>query len=1230
MNKKSEIRKDIAVAKMENDEKNNGSEYVTANPCKVTEVPMNKHYSPLFSQSPKQFLFYETHDLGQSFSLRKGAANNFDKNNKNNIFRVEEIFDLFNEKIISRLLNGSINSFPDYFILEFNFKAFSKFRIEVNLDLVSDSEYVVFIREISGLTETLASYEANRKSLNELQDTVPVGLFQVDGNGEIKYANNWFVKIMGATSKEDIIGTNLKEYFKQEDEANEYFQVLLSQEQVGEKQFLLSNKKNELTWVTISAEKVANVCNSNTCIDGFIYDITERKRVVEQLKDSEQMFRAMSYNMESGLYIFNEHGKFIYSNPAGSEISGYSAEEILNMNFYDLVKPELMSTAKERGMGRLAGKDVPHIYDTKIITRDGSEKWLEVSATRLVIKGEPVIMGLASDITERKKSLELIKRNKDKYKTLYSFIRLMADNVPDLIWAKNLAGEYIFANGALCEKLLLAKDTDEPVGKTDIYFAMREREGKPESSNWYTFGEISADSDNLVMKSELSHHVDEYGYVKGKFMYLDVYKSPLYDDLGNLIGLVGSARDVTEQKELEQEKGRQEQVKNVVYKIGNAVNTTKDLSELFTVIRMEISQVIDTSNMYIALYDKETESLSLPYFIDEKDRFGAIPNTNSLTHYLIRTQKALLLKEEDYEELALENKFELIGSQAKVWLGVPLQLNEETIGALVVQDYHNENAFTEKDLELLNFVSLQISISISQKKADDALRENEFALRQIIDNVPVMIFAKDKMKRFVLANKEYAKAYGKLVSKIEGQKQADIHPYEDELLKYSADDDIVLNKKRSVLNSNEVFTDHKGEKRILQTVKIPINTETDKGIAILGVAIDITERNQAEAELKRAKEKAEESDRLKTAFLANMSHEIRTPMNAIIGFSELLNDPDLAAPSRREFISLISDNSKVLLKLIEDIIDVAKIEAREVKVVKSTCQVNQILSELQSVCVETIKKRPEKKLEVKINLPVSDVQFSIESDPFRFKQIFNNLLDNAIKFTEKGFVELGYSFQNNDVIVFYVKDTGIGLAPEKFDFIFERFRQAEESSTKEYRGTGLGLTIASRLVEMLGGKLWVESELGKGSAFYFSLPYIVKKVSGNVKHFTRQSVKKDWSGKTILVAEDETSNFELINATLRQTNATVVRAKNGLEAVSLFRKNKNISLILMDIRMPEMNGYEATKIIKSENENIPIISLTAYAMAEDREKSVQAGCDEYISKPYNPAELIVKIGEYIL
>ncbi|MBL7104234.1 MAG: response regulator [Bacteroidales bacterium] len=699
------------------------------------------------------------------------------------------------------------------------------------------------------------------------------------------------------------------------------------------------------------------------------------------------------------------------------------------------------------------------------------------------------------------KTLDSNKKSEQNYKTLYSFFRLMVDNVPDMIWAKDLDGHFIFVNQGICDKLLYAKDTDEPIGKTDIFFAQREREKHPENPDWHTFGEICADSDSIVIKSKKPKRFDEFGNVKGEFLYLDVNKAPLWDENGKMIGTVGSARDVTKQKQIEEEQKREENQKNVVYKIGNAVNTTKDLNELYTVIRLELDRVVDTTNLYIALYDKENDEITLPYFIDEKDHFTKFPAKKSLTAYLIKRNRSLLLKENDFLKLTESGEIEIIGTVAKVWLGIPLKVKDETIGALVVQNYHNEDAFSEKDQELMKFISNQISISISQKKT--------------------------------------------------------------------------------------------------------------------------------EIELKHAKEKAEESDKLKTAFLANMSHEIRTPMNAIIGFSELLNDPDLTIENHEEFIRLINENSKILLNLIEDIIDVAKIEAEQIKIIQSTCQVNQILDEIKNYYIDELENNKQKEIEIIINKQNMDESFAIITDPLRFRQIMNNLVGNAIKFTDKGYIEFGYKIIDDNIIQFYIKDTGIGLPLDKINLIFERFRQAEESSTKEYGGTGLGLTISKRLAEMLGGTIWVESVLHEGSTFFFNLPLKLIKSGIEMKPFDKLIDKHEWSDKIILVAEDEISNFELVKAALQKTNVQILRAKNGIEAVSICKENNDINLVLMDIRMPEMSGYEATRKIKAFRSNLPIISLTAYAMADDKDKSLQAGCNDYISKPIKPQEFIKKISRYL-
>ncbi|MBN2175368.1 MAG: PAS domain S-box protein [Bacteroidales bacterium] len=987
--------------------------------------------------------------------------------------------------------------------------------------------------------------------------------------------------------------------------------------------FNFYDENKQKRWYEIISVKI-----SNFDIIVSINDLTDNRNLINSYEKHKSEFAALQDNVPIGLYQSTPDGQFNYVNNWFAKILGYgSPKELFQIKVQDLyAEPDKRKSL----INKLNQEGLMDDVEVLLNRKDGKKIWAVFSARTVYDEQNRVknYDGYIYDITERKVALEKLKKSEKNYKHLNQLFRLMSDSVNDMFWAKDLNKKYIFANRALCDKLLMALDTDEPIGKTDMFFASRERKKHAENPEWHTFGEVCADSDEIVIQLQKAQRFEEFGNIRGKLVYLDVYKAPLLDEKGNMIGTVGSARDITEAKKNEEAINREILLKSVVYNISNAVNTTRDLNELFTVIRLELRQIIDTTNLFIALYDKENNEISLPYFVDEKDRFKKFPAKRSMTHYLIKKDTPLLLREVDIFEMAENNDIDILGTPAKVWLGVPLKVKNETIGALVIQNYKDENAFSEKDLELMKFVSNQISISIAQKKVDDARKESEYMLRQIIDTVPHMIFAKDENLRFILANKAIANAYGLRVDQIEGKSQQELHIKEDELNQFIQDDNLVLRNGNTIVKDEEYFTDFSGQTRILQTIKIPLKSDTESPVAILGVAIEITDRKESEKELKLAKEKAEESDKLKTAFLANMSHEIRTPMNAIIGFSELLNDPELTERNKREFINLINENSKILLNLIEDIIDVAKIEAEQIKIIHSTCPVNQVMDDLGEYYRKELEKKADKYITFNVVNANPQEEFAISTDPLRFRQIFNNLIGNAIKFTDRGSIEIGYKVLDKDkMIQFYVKDTGIGLRADKMELIFERFRQAEESSTKEYGGTGLGLTISRKLVELLGGEIWVVSELHKGSTFYFSLPYNPVNGTKKMKQAKVLSEKPDWSNKVILVAEDEDSNFELVKAILQQTQAKIVRAFNGKEAVEICKEKNDINLVLMDIRMPVLNGYEATRYIKKLKSNLPVVSLTAYAMSDDRVKSLNAGCDDYISKPIKPKELINKISK---
>ena len=393
---------------------------------------------------------------------------------------------------------------------------------------------------------------------------------------------------------------------------------------------------------------------------------------------------------------------------------------------------------------------------------------------------------------------------------------------------------------------------------------------------------------------------------------------------------------------------------------------------------------------------------------------------------------------------------------------------------------------------------------------------------------------------------------------------------------------------------------------------------------MLEIFQDITDRKQSEEELIYAKEKAEEGDRLKTAFLNNISHEIRTPMNAIVGFCALLGEPDLNEQSRMDYIEVIIQSSNHLLAIISDIVDISNIEANIVKIAKNGININ---STFKSLYDQFLPKVSEKKIQLICESDIPDSDALIVTDNTKLKQILINLINNAIKFTDKGYVKVGCVLRDK-FLEFCVSDTGIGIGEEYYQRIFDRFYQVQLSISRLYEGTGLGLAISKANVELMGGKIWLTSEPGKGSTFFFSIPYekqAVETLAVNEKRVPEDFVFPE--KKTILVAEDIDSNFKLVRFFLSNANTEIIRAANGKEAVQKFQSNKNIDLILMDIKMPVMDGYTAVKLIRETNNTIPIIAQTAYA--EDKEKAIDSGCSGFISKPFDKKSLLKVIHEFI-
>ncbi len=382
---------------------------------------------------------------------------------------------------------------------------------------------------------------------------------------------------------------------------------------------------------------------------------------------------------------------------------------------------------------------------------------------------------------------------------------------------------------------------------------------------------------------------------------------------------------------------------------------------------------------------------------------------------------------------------------------------------------------------------------------------------------------------------------------------------------------------------------------------------------------DISNRKKIENELIIAKQKAEESDRLKTEFINNMSHEIRTPLNGILGFSNLLNNKNLSKEKKEHFTNIILSSGNQLLRIIDDILEISRLKTKQVKLEEKQLILNDLLIELFS---SFVTKAKEKKIQLYFKKRLSDQDSTILADEYKLNKIIFTLLENAIKFTNEGFIEFGYYLKTDcepTKLEIYIKDTGIGIKKENQKSIFERFSQEDKGLSRSSGGLGLGLSIAKENVELLCGSISIESEKNKGSTFFVTIPY--KPVNQKINNVVNKNKKQNKN--TILIVEDEPVNYLYIYTLLDnfELNLIILHAKNGIEAIEICRNKLEIDLILMDLKMPEMNGFDATKIIKKLRPNIPIVAQTAYSKNTDKQKALLAGCDDFITKPISESTL---------
>ncbi len=1026
--------------------------------------------------------------------------------------------------------------------------------------------------------------ESNEKILKQITNSSPNAIFVKNRDGKYLIVNKKMAELHGKTPDE-IIGRYDYEiadrWFKKVDynkfRAAEQAIIDNKEELLIEEEPFVYEDGSKRWFRTVKIPFSAG--EDPNCILVLSTDITDRKEIENELKKSEQDYRGLFENAHDAILIFAGNDEIILDvNQRACDIYGFDRDEFIGKSLLDLTQNKIEG---KENIKRTYKKGHFNEFETIQKTKDGRLINLEINASIIKFKGQQAILSINRDITGRKlaeaklqEQAIFVNQNPAPVIRARHDGKIISTNKSALKISKSLrAGNSVFETFKALDKSLILNfknskyvQFEETIGahtylfaitkdkKTDsIYFfgsdiskrknaEIAYKESAAKYKNLYT---TSNDAIFLLRDEKLIScnpaAIKMYGYSANELMSLSPTKLSPKHQIGGTLSSVGNIQEMNsalkgKSKPYEwlslkkdgttfdteillkkitlndgdyihaivkdiSEKKRAELIQKALYNISNAVLTTDTLKSFIEIIKEEMGRIIDTTNFFIAFYDQETDLFSSPFLSDEIDNYDTWPAGKTFSSYVVKTSKSLFLTREMIYKMRDEGKIEIVGAIPEVGMIVPLNYKGETTGVFAIQNYSNPKAYTRADLDMLDFVSDQISLSIHRKKTDQ--------------------------------------------------------------------------------------------------------------------------------DLKVALAQAKESDRLKSVFLATMSHELRTPLNAIIGFSDII-DASLPMEEILDYNKTINTSGTHLLSIVEDLFDITLIETGEIKIINETFDLNGVLKEIHEVL--KIEQRNLAKSNIDLNLLAPDIgsEMMLLSDTHKLKQILINLLKNALKFTHHGHINYGYNFINKDgvkMLEFFVKDSGIGIPKNQVKVIFDVFRQVEDADTRSYGGTGIGLSISQKLVGLLGGKMWVKSQVGVGSQFFFTLP-ATHATAQNLMGHKGTILKNKNQTRTILIVEDDQASYEYLNVVLSAQEIITIWARDGQEAVNICKENDKIDLVLMDINMPKMNGFDATIKIKEFKPNLTIIAQTAYAISGDRQKSLDAGCDDYISKPIKKNTLYSLLDKY--
>lgn len=830
------------------------------------------------------------------------------------------------------------------------------------------------------------------------------------------------------------------------------WQRILAEKSVFEYEYQITARDGSIKWVWERGRGIFSSKGELLFLEGFITDVTIRKKSEEALIESEELFRNLAESTSTAIFIY-QGSKFVFANKAAEILTGYSNDELMKFDFWEFVHPDYRELTKERGLSRQKGANIPNRYEFKIVTKDGREVWIDFAAGRINWKGKPAAIGSAFDINDKKLSEIKLKQDEELFRTISNL-------TSDYLFSTNInpdgSATYNWVAGAF-EKL--TGYTLEEYRKIGGWQALIHPDDVEEDKSAYL---KLLNNQNVITEARTIHK-------NGNIVWARIYAKPVWDSINNkLIAIQGAVQDITDRR-------RSQLIQRIQYNIAYAITSSIKTFELFDIVRKELSHLMNTKNFFVAFYDEKTDTLASDLDRDEKDEIGTWSAQKSLTGYLIKSQKTLLLSKQEILELHNTGAIELVGTLPEVWLGSPLKIGNKIIGAVVVQSYDEPHAYDESSLRTFEVIANQLSVYVQRKRTEEELS----ILARAIYQTPLSIVVTDTSGNIVYVNPSFERIAGYSKDEVQGQNIRILSSNNHDTEFYKKLWDTILSGKDwegEILNRNKkggLYWEH-------QIISPVIN---DEGITTHFVAIkeDVTEKKRMIQEIIDSKERAVASEKLKTEFLAQISHEIRTPINIITSNFQLIKDEveDKIEPEFLELFSSISRASHRIIRTVDLILNMSELQTGAYQPVKKKINLDSEI--LQSLYIEYLHLAQSRKLDLHYDCLSSNPQ--IIGDEYSVMQIFANLIDNAIKYTDKGKIEVVLYENEKDERIVEVKDSGIGMSKEFLEKVFQPFVQEEHGYTRSYEGNGLGLALVKNYCSINEAEIEVESEKGIGSTF---------------------------------------------------------------------------------------------------------------------------------------------------